>query len=127
MKKVTIPLGGVEYPLCFSLRVVQACGERFNGLENMDQALSGAGDPVHTIGDCVWLLSRMLDAGYRYEKGNGTEAKMPPTEEALWDNFGLDDLADLQLHLMTAMTAGKERTVEVEPPKNGMATPETPD
>lgn len=125
MKKVMIPLQGVEYPLCFSLRVVQACGERFNGLENMDQAFSGAGDPVHTIGDCIWLLSRMLDAGYRYELGNGAEAKKPPTEDALWDNFSLDDLAELQLHLVEAMNAGKERTVEVEAPKNGEAPEET--
>jgi len=128
MKKVTIPLYGVEYPLCFSLRVVQACGEHFGGLNNMDSALSGGdGDPVKAIGDCVWLLSRMLDAGFRYELANGAEPPKPPTEDALLDRFGLDDLAELQISLMSAMAAGKERTVEVEEPKNAGATQEQAD
>ncbi len=128
MRKVTIPLQGVEYSLCFSLRVVQACGEHFGGLDNMDSALSGGdGDPVKAIGDCVWLLSRMLDAGFRYERENGAEPLQPPTEDALLDRFGLDDLADLQMSLMEAMTAGKERTVEVEEPKNAETTREETD
>lgn len=123
MKKVTISMLGTEYPLCFSLRVVRSCGEHFGGLENMDIALTSGG-AENSIAECIWLLSQMLDAGYRYELCEGKEAQKPPTEDALMDQFGLEDLADLQQCLTDTMNAGKERTVEAEAQKNGEAQEE---
>ena len=122
MKRVTIPLRGKEYPMCFSLRVVKACGERFGGLEGLDEALTGGGDSLHALGNCVWLLAQMLDGGYRFDCANGGEAVKPPTEADLLDLFGMDDLADLQSNMMSAMAAGNTRTVEADPEKNGEAT-----
>ena len=124
MKRVTIPIRGEEMPLCFSLRVMKACGGRFGGLEGLDGALSGNGDAIQALFNCTWLLAQMLDAGYRYDKENGQDAVKPPDEDALLDTFGLDDLAELRASLMTAMTASNQRTVEAEPGKNAETTQE---
>lgn len=124
MKRVTIPIRGKEMPLCFSLRVVKACGDRFGGLEGLDAALTGSGDAIQALCSCTWLLAQMLDAGYRYDKENGVEAVKPPDEDVLLDTFGLDDLNDLRHSLMTAMSASNERTVEAEPGKNAETTQE---
>lgn len=118
MKRVEIPIRGTAYPMCFSLRVVKACGEKFGGLDGLDTALTGGGDALEALNNCIWLLSQMLDAGARYDRANGTEAAAPPDEDALLDTFGLDDLADLRGSLAVAMTASNERTVEAEPGKN---------
>lgn len=124
MKRVTIPIMGREMPMCFSLRVMKACGDRFGGLEGLDDALAGGGDPIQALCNCTWLMAQMLDAGYRYDKENSVEAVKPPDEDALLDTFGLDDLAELRGSLMTAMTASSERTVEAEPGKNAETTQE---
>lgn len=124
MKRVTIPIRGREMPMCFSLRVMKACGDRFGGLDGLDAALTGDGDPIQALCGCTWLLAQMLDAGYRYDKENGVEAVKPPDEDALLDTFGLDDLAELRGSLMTAMTASSKRTVEAEPGKNAETTQE---
>ena len=112
MKRVTIPIRGKEMPLCFSLRVMKACGDRFGGLEGLDGALSGNRDAIQALCNCTWLLAQMLDAGYRYDKENGQDAVKPPDEDALLDTFGMDDLAELRASLLTAMTASNQRTVE---------------
>lgn len=125
MRRVTIPLQGREMPLCFSLRVMKSCGEHFGGLEGLDGALSARdGDAIQTLCSCVWLLSQMLEAGYRYDQANGAEAVKPPDEEDLLDCFGMDDLAALQRSLMEAMGASNTRTVEADAPKNAGAAPE---
>lgn len=121
MRRAEIPIRGTTYPMCFSLRVVKACGEKFGGLDGLDTALTGGGDALEALNNCIWLLSQMLDAGARYDRANGTEPVTPPDEDTLLDTFGLDDLATLRGSLAEAMTASNERTVEAEPGKNGGA------
>lgn len=122
MKRIELPVAGKTYPLCFSLRVVQSIGEKFGGVEQMDTALTGGGDALTALKNCVWMLVQMLEAGARYDRGNGAEPAPPPDEDDLLDLFGLDDLADLKGSLMAAIAAGKERTVEAEPGKNAEHT-----
>lgn len=122
MKRVEIPIRGTSYPMCFSLRVVKACGDKFGGLDGLDTALTGGGDALDALSNCIWLLGQMLDAGYRYDRTNGGEPVQPPDEDALLDTFGLDDLAGLKNSLTAAMTASNERSVEAEPGKNAEGT-----
>lgn len=124
MKRVLIHIGSAELPMCFSLRVVDACAERFGGLDGLDAALAGSDDPMKALRNCVWLLAQMLEAGRRYDALNGAEAPFPPAEDELLDLFGLDDLASLRGELARAMSAGSQRSIEVEPEKNGTATRE---
>ena len=122
MKQIELPVNGTEYPLCFSLRVVKACGERFGGLDSLSSALTGGGNAIEALNNVVWLLAQMLDAGCRLAQANGVEADAPPDEDALLDVFGLDDLAELRQRLTLAMSAGNARTVEAKPGKNGETT-----
>lgn len=124
MKRVLIHIGDRELPMCFSLRVVDACAERFGGLDGLDTALAGGGDSMQTLRNCVWLLAQMLEAGRRYDALNGADAPLPPADDELLDLFGLDDLSDLRGELARAMAAGSQRSIEVEPEKNGTATRE---
>lgn len=119
MKRVNLPLHGKEYPMCFSLRVVNACGERFGGLEGLDAALTGGGDALSALNNCVWLLAEMLDAGHKFSALSGVETEHPPTEADLLDLFGLDDLSVLRELLAESMRADRARTVEAAPGKNG--------
>lgn len=121
MKRVEIPIRGTSYPMCFSLRVVKACGDKFGGLDGLDTALTGGGDALDALSNCIWLLGQMLDAGWRYDRANGGDPAQPPDEEELLDTFGLDDLTELKSSLMVAMTASNERSVEAEPGKNAEA------
>lgn len=122
MKQIELPINGTEYPLCFSLRVVKACGERFGGLDSLSSALTGNGNAIDALNNVVWMLSQMLDAGYRLAQANGLSATTPPNEDVLLDVFGLDDLAELRQRLTLAMTAGNARTVEAKSGKNGETT-----
>lgn len=124
MKRVELPVRGTSYPLCFSLRVVKACGDRFGGLEGLDAALSGNGDALQSLENSIWLLAKMLDAGARYDRENGVEAAEPPSEDTLLDTFGLDDLAELRSSLTQAMNASNGRSVEAVAEKNAEATRE---
>ena len=121
MRTATIRLSGRDYPLCFSTRVVRACTERYGGVDKISAALDASG-PVSVLDESLWLLAAMLDAGARYARLNGQECPPPPTQEALYDLCGMDDLGRLRANIMETMTRGQSRTVEVEPPKNAVAT-----
>lgn len=115
MRGRTITLAGTEYPLRFSLRAVKACTEKYGSLEGMFEAIQGKRGSMDVVDECLWLLGVMLDAGYRYDKANGLEAKSPPDGEALLDVL---DLAEMQGVLLHAIAGDSARTVEADPPKN---------
>lgn len=115
MRSKTIALAGAEYPLRFSLRAVKACTEKYGSLEGMFEAIQGKQGTLDVVDECLWLLDVMLDAGYRYNRANGLEAKEPPNREALLDML---DLAEMQGALLGAIAGDSARTVEADPPKN---------
>ena len=43
MRTAEITLNGVKYPMCFSMRVVRACNERYGDIENIESALKDGG------------------------------------------------------------------------------------
>lgn len=121
MRTAMITLDGKAYPLCFSTRVVRSCHERYGGIDQIGQALSG-NDLVEVLDETLWLLSAMLDAGYRHAKLNGEESPEPPDQETLYDLCGMDDLAGLKARVMESMSAGASHSVDAQPPKNATAT-----
>lgn len=118
MRNGTITLAGKEYPLHFSLRVLNACKERYGTLDGIFQALQGAADGMDVIEECLWLLENMLDAGWRYDRINGKNPTQPPDMDMLLDVL---DLAEVQAALVTAIAGDSVRTVEADPPKNAAA------
>ncbi len=122
----TIQLCGKTYPLRFSLRVVKACEERYGSLEKMFSAVQMKADDesggLGVVDDCLWLLSSMLDAGYRYAKLNGDTPEATPDADTLLDAL---DIPDMQATLFDAITGDNERTVEAKPGKNGEGAAES--
>lgn len=130
MKLGKITLNGKEYPLCFSLRVVKACGERYGGVGGIGEALTPQSDneaeAIHVLDECLWLLTTMMDAAYRYNKRMEVDTPEPPTLDELLDTCGFDDVASLKGSLMGAIVETSERTVEVDNgPKKEETTTET--
>ncbi len=121
MRNGTITLAGKEYPLRFSLRVLNACKERYGTLDGIFQALQGAADGMDAIEECLWLLENMLDAGWRYDRINGKNPTQPPDMDMLLDVL---DLSEVQAALVTAIAGDSVRTVKADPPKNGAAAAE---
>lgn len=121
MRTAMITLDGKEYPLCFSTRVVRSCNDRYGGIDKIDQALSG-NDLMEVLDETLWLISVMLDAGYRHAKLNGEESPAPPDQETLYDICDMDDLFKLKVSVMESMSAGASHSVNAQPQKNAATT-----
>lgn len=124
MRTGEIEIGGVQYPLCFSLRVAQCCAERYGAMDAVAGAIAGAaesGDTMGVLTECLWLLGEMLAAGRRYSALTGVETPEPPAGDALFDLWGLDDISMLRGKVFGTLAAGSRREVEAAPPKNAGA------
>lgn len=124
MRTAVWTLNGAEYPLCFSVRVVRDLSEKFGGVEHIADAIDGAADPVSALNDALWILERLMDAGARYAALEGREHPKALTRDELYDRCSMEDLAGIRGAIRRTIDAGKQTTVEVEPPKNAGAPPE---
>lgn len=113
MRTAEITLNGVKYPMCFSLRVVRACNERYGGIENIESALrdGGAGK---TMDEAIWLLHALIDGGVRHARASGEDAPDAPELDEMLDICGVSDFAGLKDRIMETMTAGSAPAVAVE-------------
>ncbi len=125
MRTATLNIGGREWPVCFSARVVCDCEDRFGKVDGLFEALSAdkVTDKFKTL---AWLAAEMLDAGARLSRMDGKAADVPPDEDELLDVLGMDDVGAVQAALLSAITGDAKRTVEAEAPKNARATSATP-
>ena len=122
MKTVKINFGGKEYPMCFSTRVIKACNDKYGGVENISDVLTG--NVSKSLDESLWLLSIMLDAGERYAKLNGEEPQKAPAIDDLYDMYDADDLVNIVTKIKATITGGMTVTVETAAPKNMITTPE---
>ena len=111
MKTAKMNVAGKDHTLCFSLRVVRDCADKFGGMDKLSEALTG-GTQQEQFDNVIWLLSRMMDAGERYDKLEGR-----PSEKAL----SVDDLASLKSTIFETMDGGGE-AVETEPEEKNAKT-----
>lgn len=113
MRIVEIEALGEKRLMCCNLRTMKAITQKFGGTAEMREKLSG-GDVDETLDTAIWLISAMLDGGYRYAQKNGIPCAVPPTEDELLDGFGLDDLMSLQRKAVEAMAASSVPDVKAE-------------
>ena len=113
MRTAEITLNGVKYPMCFSMRVVRACNERYGGIENIESALKDGG-VAKTMDEAIWLLHTMIDGGVRYERAPGNGAPDAPTLDDMYDICGLEDFSSLREKISATIVGGSTPSVTVE-------------
>lgn len=122
MRTAEITLNGVKYPMCFSMRVVRACNERYGGIENIESALKDGG-VAKTMDEAIWLLHTMIDGGVRYERVAGNDSPDAPTLDDMYDICGLEDFSSLREKISATIVGGSTPSVTVESGlKNAEAT-----
>lgn len=122
MRTGKVTINGIEYPLCFSTRVLVTLEERGRAEgkssdEVMAEIMGGADGGVSVM-KSFWLLAAMIDAGVRYQRLNGGCDLTAPTADDLIDTVDPEDYGAIFAAMAAAVTGGQERTVEAKPPKN---------
>ena len=70
MRTGAISFDGKKHILCFSVRVIKACAERYGSMEGIYEALSCENE-VKNLDEALWLLEQMMKAGDKYAKEHG--------------------------------------------------------
>lgn len=119
MKRTTVKMGTVEYPVCYSTYAISRLCEEFGSLQAMAETIKAnsndVGELIHVI--CT-QLQILIDAGVRYSRLIGEEAPDAPDVETLTMLCGMDDIQRIQIAISEAMTADSKTTVDIEPEKN---------
>ena len=92
MKTTSIEINGKRYLLCFSLRVIRSCTERYKSIEEIGSAIDSE-DKLQNVYESVWIIAEMMKAGERYAKLNGLDAPEALSEDVLLDVFDVRDAA----------------------------------
>ena len=118
MKTVYIELAGQKHPLRMSLAATKALSERFGGLDQMGEALTGS-DVAAKVDALDDVLAILMKAGRIYASACGEELPLPiPCKPS--DLIDASDGTVLKSVLET-MRGDAEREVEAVT-KNGEAT-----
>ena len=123
MRTVTINIGGKPRILCFSVRVMRACSERYGTFGGVYKAMASENE-AECLDEVLWLLAEMMKAGDRYAKDNALENPEPLSVEALLDCCDLADFAQMRGAVTRTIANGSKTNIEVEPKKNAEATQE---
>lgn len=123
MRTVSIELSGTKRTLCFSMRVMRACTERYGTFSGLYKAISSEDEKL-ALDEALWVLAQMMQAGDRYAKENGLDNPPPLTVDELLDSTDFSDYVQLRGAITQTITEGSRAHVEVEPGKNGEATQE---
>ena len=116
MRTSFIKIGGKEYMLCMSNRVLTDLESKGKSIETF----LSEGDK--TITNICWLVRRMSEAGCAYAKLAGLGDYPAITEDEILDVSGSDDYDEYMRAIVEA--ASGERKIDAEPPKNVKGTRE---
>ena len=120
MRTATITIDGQEHLLCFSLRVTQACIERYGDVRKINDAIL-AEDLSTSMAESLWLLAQMMDGGARYAALQGIQTAPALSAEQLRELCDISDLSGIRGKIAETITNGRAMTVEAQPGKNGGA------
>ena len=67
MKTAKMTIDGIDYLLCFSVRAIKECTERYGDVENIGAVIDNS-SPTEALDEAAWLLTTMMKAGERYAK-----------------------------------------------------------
>ncbi|HHX36603.1 MAG TPA: hypothetical protein GX717_01320 [Clostridiaceae bacterium] len=123
MDRITeIEIAGKKYPLNFSVKAAKEVAKRYGDISNIGDAFTDK-TMDEMMDEANWILALLIEQGVAYKKIVDGEDIKALTKDELEIVMGVVDFADLKDTLLSAMTAGMKREVEVEPdPKNAEAT-----
>lgn len=113
MRTAEITLMGEKRLLCFSTRVVKSCAERYGSVDGIGEALE-KGNDADMLGESLWILAQLLDAGYRYAKLQGLTCPAPLSYDDLLDCCDIGDFAGLAGKIRETIASGTAQSVEAE-------------
>lgn len=121
MRTGAISINGKKHALCFSLRVVRSCVERYGSASGLYDALS-SDDELKALNESMWVLAEMMKAGDRYAKANGEDNPAPLSFDDLYDLCDIGDFVNLRASIIQTVNNGRSTNVEVESSPNAEAT-----
>lgn len=121
MRTGIIGINGKKHILCFSVRVVRHCTERYGSMSGLYDALSSE-DELYALDESLWLLSEMMKAGEKYAQTHGLETAPSMTPDELEDACDVSDFRQITASIILTINNGKKTNVEVENSPNAEAT-----
>lgn len=121
MRTGVISIDGKKHLLCYSLRVLRLCTERYGSVGGMGEALS-SDDELKALDEALWVLSALMVAGSKYANENGIENPAPMSVQQLYDCCDINDFVNIRASIIATLNNGRKTTVEVLHPKNAEAT-----
>lgn len=121
MRIGTIGIDGKNHILCFSVRVVRHCTERYGSMSGLYEALSTEND-LQALDEALWLLTEMMQAGDKYAKMHGMDNAPCMTAEELEDACDISDFVQMKAAIMLTINNGKKTNIEAESSPNAEAT-----
>lgn len=121
MRIGSIGIDGKQHILCFSVRVVRHCTERYGSVNGLYAALSNENE-LEALDEALWILSEMMQAGDKYAKMHGIENAPCMTPDELEDACDLKDFLQMKAAIVLTITNGKKTNVEAESSPNAEAT-----
>lgn len=123
MKTTTIKIAGKDRVLCFSLRVMRNCAERYGDVNSVADAIGG--DKANNFDEAVWILAQLMAAGAKHCAHVGIECAEPLSVDEILDVCDISDFRSMNTAIMNCMIAGNQADVEIETEKNAQTTPVT--
>lgn len=118
-----IEIGGIKYPLNFSVKAARLVDEKFGSLDNVSGVYGKSVDMKTTLYNQSWLLYLLMEQGAEYIKlVDGKDVNLPNIDdfEVL---IGVLDMKVVQEALFECIGISLTPTVEVETdPKNAETT-----
>lgn len=121
MRIGSIRIDGKQHILCFSVRVVRHCAERYGSVNGLYAALSNENE-LEALDEALWILSEMMQAGDKYAKLHGLQNEPCMTPDGLEDACDLSDFLQMKSAIVLTITNGKKTDVEAESSPNAEAT-----
>lgn len=122
IKLVEVEIGGIDYPLNFSVAAFAECNSRFGGLDMISEALNKETNK-EAVANILWLFCLLNEWGAKYKRiTDGTEGNVIGYEK-LGATMKMRDIIKIETGVWNALHEGMKRKVEVEPnPKNVKTT-----
>ncbi len=118
-----IEIGGITYPLNFSVKAARLVEEKFGGVHKVTGVYGKSADLCTTLNNQTWLLQLLMEQGAKYKKLVDGEDIELPTDDEIEVLIGALGMKDVQIALFGCIGISLTPTVEVETdPKNAETT-----